>query len=181
MTVEQDVLAAGSPREALLVLARAIDDLSSSPDPWGEWYAAATVTPASHVAASRSDQPRTNYGALMVPDVLPEAADAELEVDVPPPSLSKMITRLRFEAQALHIGEYLNDDTEDWSAAYAKGGPVWLYTNNRELVMSLPESTRAAMIEDVIEDNPELAHEMSRDILKQAGETGPGSSAMKMA
>lgn len=181
MTVAEAVTKSTSPLEALLAVARGIDlilEREAKAEIWSEWGSIATASP---VAATREDQPRTNFGALMTADQVPEAADAEIEVEVQPPSVERLLARKLLEEQSIHIGDYLNDHSEDWNLAYIKGGPVWLYTNNRELVISLPEATRKAMIEDVLEDNPEMAHEMSRDILKQPGETGPGSSAMQVA
>lgn len=182
MTVADEVVKSGSPLEALLAVARGIDQIlerEAKAEVWGEWGAISTASP---VAATRADQPRTNYGALMEATApTPEAANTEVELDVPTPSLTKLITRARLETQAIRIGDYLNDHSEDWNEAYARGGPVWLYTLNRELVMSLPEDARIAMIQDVEEDNPALAQEMGRDMLKQAGETGPGASAMMIA
>lgn len=173
-----------NPREAVLAIARIVDELErhvnnleKAGGDWGAWDLDVDLT--SPVAATRADQPRTNYGALMEATApTPEAANTEVELDVPTPSLTKLITRARLETQAIRIGDYLNDHSEDWNEAYARGGPVWLYTLNRELVMSLPEDARIAMIQDVEEDNPALAQEMGRDMLKQAGETGPGASAM---
>lgn len=183
------VAEAKSPLMALLVVASALDDLralvqdqQAAGQVWNEWGEIPDPTSDSPVAATRADQPRTNYGALMEATApTPEAANTEVELDVPTPSLTKLIARARLETQAIRIGDYLNDHSEDWNEAYARGGPVWLYTLNRELVMSLPEDARIAMIQDVEEDNPALAQEMGRDMLKQAGETGPGASAMMIA
>lgn len=81
-----------------------------------------------------------------------------------------------FEEQQLHLIDYLGD-TEDWTEVYAKGGPMWLYIGNPELVKSLPDSTRRALVADLEEDSPQQAREMARDILKEpADATGYGNA-----
>lgn len=159
MTFIDDVQRAKSPREAMLNLAAGLDTLVERLDAleinnsWDSWGA--------------EDGPRA-------PEII-EKGD-ETEVVIPPPTPTKMKLRRILERQQLKIGEYLNDDTEDWTEVYAKGGPTWLYIFDRDLVMSLPMSTRQALVADLEEDDPKAAAEMARDILKQSADaTGPGS------
>lgn len=166
--IEEQVRAARNPQEAMLILARGIDAvleaLVNQPvmidDGWGAW----------------SEAPSTGAHTEIT-------GDAEhTEVVVPATSAEKMEQRRHFEEHTLKLAEYFPDeDGTDWNEAYAKGGPRWLYYGNRELVMSYPDQVRAAMVEDVLEDSPQEAEEIGRDLLKFSGETGPGHVAMKMA
>jgi hypothetical protein len=169
MTFIEDVQRAKSPREALLNLAAGLDILVERIDrlertsSWDEWGA--------------------DEEGIFVP--LPEpaqrapviAADGDTtDVNLPPPSAEKLAARRMFEKQSLHLVDYLGTG-EDWTEVYAKGGPVWLYVGNRELVMSLPHSVRQALVADLEEDAPQQAKEMARDVLKESCDaTGFGNS-----
>lgn len=52
------------------------------------------------------------------------------------------------------------------NAAYVQGGPMWLYLFDRDYVMGLSPEVRKAMFEDVLLTNPDEAHELASDILK---------------
>lgn len=163
MTFVEDVQNARSPREAMLnlaagldVLVERIDKLESSTN-WDSW---------GDSVEQRLPQP-----------VQITEQDGETEVVIPPPSTEKMAKRMLFEQQALHLSEYLHDDDQDWTEVYAKGGPMWLYIGNPELVKSLPDGTRRALVSDLEEDSPQQAREMARDILKEpADATGYGNA-----
>lgn len=176
MTTETQVQNAESPQRAMLAIAAALDRIEGQLrlqqdiklDPWsGQW--------------SLEDQPplQANYGSLGQRGVKVTGDESSTEVELPPVTPERMERRRQFERQSLKLGEYLGID-EDWTEAYAHGGPMWLYLGNRDLVMSLPDHVRRALVEDAIEDSTQDAEEMARDILKQAGETGPGGGAMRI-
>lgn len=77
------------------------------------------------------------------------------------------------------LAETLGMEHESWYTdehidAYVKGGAYWLYSGNREFVMSLPETTRRILVQDVADAGmTEQAWEMQRDVLKE----GAGASA----
>lgn len=175
MTFIEDVQRAKSPREAMLNLAAGLDiiverldhlEIQNNWDSWGD-YNEAPIT-AADIAAI--DVRRAQAPAIT-------EQDGETTVDIPPTSPEKQAARRMFADQQLGLTEYLKDPSQDWNEVYAKGGPQWLYIGNRELVMSLPFSTRRAMVADLEEDSPQQAHEMARDILKEAADaTGYGNS-----
>jgi hypothetical protein len=109
-----------------------------------------------------------------------EIGDGTTDIVIKGPSPEKMQARRAFATHVLKLNEYLGDE-QNWADVYAKGGPLWLYLGNRELVMSYPQEIKKALIEDVEEDSPQDAHEMGRDLLKFPCETGPGSVGMRMA
>lgn len=57
-----------------------------------------------------------------------------------------------------HIGPGLEE-------SYPKGGPMWLYLYDRDFCITLPREQRIAMIEDVQEDSPVDAMDLSRDLM----------------
>jgi hypothetical protein len=149
-----------------VIIARAIDQLmeqvpaAPAPDPWGTWAA---------------PEPRPKENRVTV-----KQQDDASEVIIPPVSEHKQELRRKFEQSVLKLESVLGDGA-DWTEAYARGGPLWLYHANRDLVMSYPRSTRAAMVADVEEESPEDAQLMSIDVLKYPGETGPGGTGMHVA
>jgi hypothetical protein len=57
---------------------------------------------------------------------------------------------------------------------YVKGGPMWLYADNRDLVMQMPLWARQVMVADVnAYGNVRVAHEFARDVMKE--ESGEGT------
>lgn len=157
MTVEAQVRAAKNPQEALLAVARGIDEVlarleqTRPADGWGEW---------EEPAESREDWNRRRAFEVEHSEDLEKSL-----VTLPSVSEEKKAKR-RALAEAMAL------DTEfpgiEAVETYAKGGPVWLYTGNRDFVMGLPDHMRAEMVRDVLEDDPETAHDMGKDILKQA-------------
>lgn len=162
MNTEAAVRAAKNPQEAMLALATSLDALRE--------------------LVTHLNVPTDELALEWTPDQAEQrtritTTDDSADIEIPPPNEERLEQRRIFEQQQLRLGEHLGT-SEDWTEAYAKGGPMWLYLGNRDLVMSYPESIRAAMVEDVIATSPLDAEEMGRDVLKQAGEDGPGSVAM---
>jgi hypothetical protein len=154
LTIKQQVEQSRNPQEALLVIAEALDgitsllisDLATGPrDEWGEW------------------QPQTQAQATVTED-----EDGNVTVDIKPPSAEKKIERFEFAKQKLKLHECY--DEENILEAYSKGGPLWLYTSDRDFVVKLPEELKRAMIEDLEELSPDEAALMARDLLKQDSE-----------
>ncbi len=77
MSVEADVLAAKTPREALLILARAIDALLAAPaDPWAQWD-----DDAAHHAEARPSGPHPDEVDPPRREITDEEATAWLEAN----------------------------------------------------------------------------------------------------
>lgn len=62
----------------------------------------------------------------------------------------------------------LNED--DAVAAYANGGPQWLYAYDRDNVLTMPFAWRQQMIHELDKDSTAEAQEMARDLLKADAE-----------
>lgn len=174
MTYVEQVKGAKSPLHAMLVVAGALDDmmavLTGIAKPvvadeydWGAWSAPAQAEAKPLIQAT-------------------DVSEGERVVKLAPPTESKQLLRKQFAEGVLKLGTVLGDAPAEmtWAEAYAKGGPLWLYTGNRDVVMTYPLEIRAAMVADVEEDDPHTAQEMGRDVLKQPSETGPGGVAMQM-
>jgi hypothetical protein len=146
----------------MLALAVALDRIeaqSQAVDEWGAWP-----------DDDKQDPVTVRRRAMEIEQTGEDTAEVRLRA----PSEEKKQQRRLFEQQTLKLKEALGDG-EDWTEAYAAGGPLWLYIGNRDLVMSYPEPARAAMVQDVLEDSPADAAEMGRDVLKAGfDETGPG-------
>lgn len=113
-------------------------------------------------------------------DVLMEHTSAGVVIQFPVPTAERLEQRRLLERQQLRLATVLGDDSEDWTERYAQGGPFWLYTHRRDLVITYPQHVLKAMIADVEQDSPKLAYEMSLDVLKAPAnepdlETGAGS------
>lgn len=178
--VADRVRAAKKPQDALLVIAEALDELlgREADSGWGEWDAApgggwgdATENPDFEEAHRRAVEAMNNSGPI--------------DVVLPPPTPEKMDRRRMFERQRLKLATVLTNEVEPddgWTEIYAKGGPLWLYANNRELVMTYDEDTRRTMVKDLLEDDPDAAHQMSIDVLKrETGDTDFESGAGALA
>jgi len=194
MSTETQVRQAPSAQEALLVIARALDRIEALVE-WSQWSTTPLgphpdeVDPLQRAVFAGPDAavPERSDEWLALAQELAgkrtaviESSDGVTDVVIPATSLEKQERRRKFEMQALHLSEFLGED-QDWQGAYARGGPRWLYYGNRDLVMSFPDATKQAMIVDIIEDSPEEAAEIGRDLLKAPGETGPGGQGMFMA
>lgn len=170
------VRAASNVQEALLSIAEGIDALlAAEKSDWMTW--------------GEQRKPSANFGSIAdaLGDEEYDRRVAEIrqtndgtEVVLPAASAEKQASRAAFEAARLNLKAYLGDG-EDWNTAYAKGGPMWLYLANRDLVLSYPIDVQRAMVADVEEDDPRAAQEMGRDILKAPCEPGPGSPGMRTA
>lgn len=55
---------------------------------------------------------------------------------------------------------------EDAEAAFVEGGPFWLWLFDREYLVQMPQHVKQIMVNDILRVDPETAHELSRDILK---------------
>lgn len=125
------------------------------------------------------------HGRIIGPDGLTDAereghiraqqitTDANENVfELHPPSEEKQAQRRMFADQQLRLNTVLpaDPDVEDWNEVYVKGGPWWLYNSARDIVMTYPDNARRIMVADLEEDVPELAYQMSLDVLKQASE-----------
>ncbi|MGZ6584283.1 MAG: hypothetical protein ACXVHX_08090 [Solirubrobacteraceae bacterium] len=180
MSYVDRVQRAGSPREAILGLAAALDELlgriekleagSGGWDSWGD--------EEPHYAP---DPPTGESPAALEARIAAQHAEAlqamsnsdPRVIELPPPSAEKMERRRMLERQQLKLAQALGPEGEgvDWTEAYAKGGPWWLYAERRDLVMGYDDSVRRMMVADVEEDDPRVAYEMALDVLKQpAGE-----------
>lgn len=172
------VKAASSPQAALTLLATGIDDILKAlerlehppmiVDAWSQWQ----------------DVP-LDIQPLATADYPPKAVEVHddgdhIEVNLAAVDEAKGNARRIFAEHILDLQNTLGGD-EDWVGAYAKGGPLWLYYANREIVMGFSEAARQEMVRDVEEYDPEEAQLMSRDILKFPSETGPGGTGMMIA
>lgn len=166
MTLLEQVQQAKTPRAAIMLLAQAIDELLAQPDEWDEWAELEKESAPAEPTASNSIQVKQG--------------DGQAEVVLPTPSVEKQLKRATFADQQIKLGEYAKNANEwpdepeggleSWTDVYSIAGPYWLYTVDREFVMSLNRTARTAMIEDIEEDDPETARIVARDILKYSGE-----------
>jgi len=187
-------LAAKKPGDALLILAEALDELEAAGDgmDWsgGDWEPSAQEA----LDYAMEQALRTNVGPDGLTDheraqheaALLAMGDSAHEYELPEPSEEKMEFRRMFERQQLNLAATLGEDAgdEDWTEVYAKGGPWWLWSERRDIVMGLPYATRQMMVADIEQDNPLTAHQVAIDILKrEAGEPDfeNGSGALAVA
>lgn len=186
LSIRQQVHHARNPQEAMLAIAAALDTIIEKLDQpvptvnaWSAWSHEPPITAdaidGKYHSRDETFTPTEQRAAELSFDE--EAAEADISFKMP--DAERLTARRAFERERLHLAEYLADDTQDWTEAYAMGGPMWLYLGNRDLVMSMPDSVRQAMVQDLIDTGAaDDAHEMGRDILKQPCEDGPGSTAM---
>ena len=152
---EQAVRKAESPQEALLAIAKAIDDLADGllgqpDDPEiDEW---AWKTPA------KPSQDREEDEAIV------EFAKVDTAVEE---------GRRDFAETKLHLKDAFPKADFDPIDAYAAAGPRWLWEYNRDLVLEYPYAVRQAMIRDLMETEPNEAPLVARDILKDTGSGKP--------
>lgn len=153
MSLEEDIKQCSTPTEALLMLARAIDDLRAATwepqDPWSQ-------------PLDWGDTPPADLGPAM--EV--QSGDDWSEITIRPVSDEKQEKRELFAQEVLMLENLDGIDDEEAYAAYAKGGPLWLHVFDREYVMGLSIQARMGMVADVLEEDREAAHLLSRDILK---------------
>lgn len=197
MTYVEKVKGAVTPMEALLLLAQGLDDavlMREAPDPWAGWsnpemrsriqalHEAEAPLYERLAASEAEDRVLYNTAAQPLVSVVDVNRDERL-IKLAKPTESKLLQRRQYAETVLKLDTVLLEAPAGltWPEVYAKGGPMWLYTGNREIFMSYPINVRQAMVADIEEDDPETAQEVGRDVLKAAGETGPGSVAMQMA
>jgi hypothetical protein len=146
MTTVEAVKQCSTPREALLLLAAAIDELKAAGDPWSE--------PLTWEQMS-GEPPKDNRAHIVNGDVV-----------VKPVSPERQLERADFFVRARLDGYVPMLDADTAREAYVKGGPRWLYYTNRDCIMQMPFELRQALVADVLIDSPSEADEIGRDILK---------------
>lgn len=99
--------------------------------------------------------------------------DEEIAIDLPPVSAERKAARRKFASDYMKLHETYKDLGEQAIEAYVKGGPMWLYLADRAYVIQMPYEWKRLLIEDVNEDSPGDALDMSRDILKDVKPNGP--------
>lgn len=162
MSYAARIKAAPNPQAALVVVGEGIDALlralESRPvdDPWA-WPGA------------DPPQPDIHGGDLVTVE---EDENGDVIVKLAEVSPEKYEKRKKFADQQLQLGSHIPVAEGDICHAYGVGGPLWLYTGNRDLFMSYPVGTIKAMIADIMEDDHVTADEVARDVLKDksAGE-----------
>lgn len=108
-------------------------------------------------------------------DLTPE----NIMVDLPPASPQRQVRR-RAMAEQLDLPGFFpivmrttEEARQGLIDAYVKGGPFWIYMDNRDLIMQMPMWARQEMVEDVNEiGDVRLAHEFARDVMKTEDEKG---------
>jgi hypothetical protein len=189
MTVVDDMRAARNPQEAMLVIAEALDAIivnmqapQTPTNTWGTWesdtpeFAPYPDVPVTHMLAGAVDTRKP-----VVTVTVDEGEDTDsVDVNIAPVSPKKQEARRRFAADVLQLEAELGAGV-DWAETYAKGGPVWLYEGNRELVMQYPQHIRSELVRDLMEDDPQAADEMGRDILKLEGADVNQANGMLLA
>ena len=192
MTTVDLVRAAKTPKEAMLGLAGAIDDIyarlekleeGGGWDSWGEDVEddAWEEEPSAGEGYIQDHGPQ--MGAVTV-----EYTDAGPVFTFPPIDEERQALRRMVERQQLKLAAAIGDDAPEpeggWTEAYVRGGPWWLYQHRRDLVMTYDMNVRRRLVSDVELDSPKLAYEMSLDILKEpCGEPDleGGSGALAVA
>lgn len=176
MSVESQVREAKSPQEAMLRIATALDVIleavlkqPAANDGWGEWDP-------------------VPQGFDPEPAAYKEVTDDEVgttTIHIPTPSPEKWMSRQQFALGRLQLNDYMEstnqplpDGFDNWCDWYAKLGPYALYVADRECIMSYDTTARQVMVQDVEEDNPTVAQEMARDVLKEPAADGPGGIGM---
>lgn len=157
MTTVDRVKAAKNPQHALLEIAYALDRLMemAAPPKWGEWGEPAPQTDENEW----SEKPQAMKAAIEILD-----KGDETIVELPPADKGLQAKRADFARNSLSLDEAFDDI--DGVDAYAKGGAYWLYTYDRDLVMSYPMEVRKQLVDDVMDTDEEAAVVVARDILK---------------
>lgn len=160
------VKAARNPQEAMLAIAQGIDAVLAKLDERAESDGYWTTHWDGHYPTSVAefgDALKASY--LRSPIFTTEGDDEHVEVNIRPVTDPGRLAERRALAHAMELDDNL-PHVEDAIDVYVKGGPIWLYTGNREFVMSLPMAMRQQMVLDVEQDDHQTAHEMGRDLLK---------------
>lgn len=197
MSTFEAVQRAHNVQDALLAIARGIDALRVEPavaeDPWGiEWDAqpaqdrqrdARELTIAQLKAKLEDEKDPYERQALeaalrLAEDenrakeddpiegrserFLVDNGNVEVELPVASPEVQE---RRRELVERISLVDTFGDAIAE---SYVVGGPLLIYYSNRDYVLGLPVAIRREMINDVAEFNPVEAHEMARDVLKDA-------------
>lgn len=145
MTIKEQVEAAASPKDAMLVIASALDTLiENSSATQSDWDSGWDETPAATITVDEDGN-----ATVDLREVGPELREARRE----------------FARDVLRLHEAYKDG-EQFIDAYGKGGPYWLYLSDRDFVLGLPEDTKRRMLDDLNRQDPKTATEVARDILK---------------
>lgn len=146
------MLAIAHSLDALLELVVELKVKTVPQDSWGNWG------PFDAAALSDDDPPTAPLTAEV-------DEHGDVEVNIKPVTDPGRLAERRALAHAMELDTNLAG-VEDAIDVYVKGGPLWLYTGNRDFVMSLPMAMRQQMVLDVEQDDVKTAHEMGRDLLK---------------
>lgn len=161
MTTEAQVRAAKGPPDALLAIAKALDrieaklDAGAVDDGWGEW-----------------DRDKADSHEFAKAFTVSGSEDAPV-VDIKRVDEEREAQRREFAVSTLLIEEV-------WpgigaTEAYVLGGPTWLYEFDRGHVMQLPAGIKRMLVDDLLQDDPQAALDMGKDILR-AESDGPPST-----
>lgn len=104
--------------------------------------------------------PDTSWGEPWTGSMTPEPENTIYKSVV---SNERYEARVKLATQALMLQDDYMPET------YGRKGPAWLYAYDRDMVMQLPVGIKRVLIEDLEQDDPQAAQEMSRDILKSTG------------
>lgn len=185
--VEQKVRACKNVRDAILVLARAVDEQNQGVNlgweaPLWEDRAEQALHDESLEAGLEDLDPAQRAEALAARRRLAEdsgttAESVEdsvvrhkvssdgIEAEFPIGTPEQEEIRKRVLPQ-LDFSDLEGIDPEDATSAFIAAGPLWLHAFDRAYVMSLPEETRRVFVMDVEHQSTRDAQELGRDILK---------------
>lgn len=157
MSYAKKIAAAPNPQAALAAVGQALDEVLRrlearpvEPAGWGEW----------------SSEPDIHGKELVTVE---EDHEGNVTVTLAEVSPEKYEARKLFAQNVLQLDAALPEVEGDVLHAYGVGGPLWLYTGNRELFISYPTQVVQQMVADIEEDDPSVSHEMARDVLKDRG------------
>lgn len=192
-TVKATVLGAKDPRAAISVLCDYIDQLldrietlerrtQHTDGGWASWDADALPRTVPFRRESLVGESRVGRVEPYEPELpqLPEPTGRikhiqqgeQTIVDIAEPTpdqakLRRLMTKQRMNLleRAKEIGWALKPE-QDPDVMFERFGPYWLYTVDRDYVMMLPIDTRKIFVTDIELDDPQIAKEVARDILK---------------
>lgn len=200
MSIEQAVRQAKSPQEALVVIARALDQLAKqlesrpTDDGWGgEWFTdpegkvlddlddldpedrAKVMEARARLAQDKPGQ-YAEHAMEAGKQVASKVSSDEITVELPPVDEERAEQRRKFATEVAKLSQHYKDLDQQAVEAYVKGGPMWLYLTDRDFVMQMPVQWKRFMVQDVNKDSPKDAYDLGRDILKDTTAQGPEST-----